>query len=134
MSEHRKRTRSDCEPQIGMTSMIDVVFLLLVFFIVTMEPLDLLAKLPIQRPQPSDVKDVHTPPAFTLTITTQGYLANGKRVELDYIDSYLKRMSSKFGMDEALIICYGNSEHSKLVQALNVCMKNNVTNLSLSSR
>ncbi len=134
MSEHTKRVRSNCEPQLGMTSMIDVVFLLLVFFIVTMEPRNLLAKLPIQRPQPSEERDVPTPPAFTLTITSEGYLANGKRVDLDFVDGYLEDMNSKFGMDAAMIICHSDSDHSKLVRALDIFMKNSVTNLSLSSR
>lgn len=133
MSEHRRRVRSRYEPISGMTSMIDVVFLLLVFFIVTIDPTDLMAKLPVDRPQPSP-GDPSIPPAFTLTITETGYIANGKRVSLESVDQYLNRMHSKFGLDEAHIICHGQSEHSRLVKALDVCAKNEITNLSLSSR
>ena len=133
MSQHKRRVRSSYEPISGMTSMIDVVFLLLVFFIVTIEPMDLLAKLPVDRPQPSD-EPPPVPPALTLTVTETGYLANGKRVSLQTVDEYLQRMNSRFGLDEAHIICHGQSEHRRLIQALDICMKNNVTNLSMSSR
>lgn len=132
MSNHLKRGTSYLEPEIGMTPMIDVVFLLLVFFVVTFKPMELLAHLPLDRPQAGDGSS--EPPAFTLTILESGYLANNKRVSLDQVDRYLNRMHSKFGVDSLLIICHDQSAHSSLMQALDVCAKNGVDEISLFSR
>jgi biopolymer transport protein ExbD len=133
MPDKKRRVRSTVEPQMGMTSMIDVVFLILVFFVVTFEPMDVLGKLPFDRPQDSDTPG-EPPPAFTLTVTETGYLANGKRLSLDRVDRYLKKMSTNFGMDSLLIICHDESQHTKLIQALDICAKNDITNISVMSR
>ena len=132
MPEHKRRGRTEVEPQIGMTSMIDVVFLILVFFVVTFKPLDILGRLPFDRPQASNQPG--EPPALTLTVTETGYLANGKRVSLDNIDKYLHKMSDKFGMDRLHIVCHDQSQHTKLIKALDICAKNDITKISLVSR
>ncbi len=132
MPDKKRRVRSTVEPQMGMTSMIDVVFLILVFFVVTFEPMDVLGKLPFDRPAASNKPG--EPPAFTLTVMETGYLGNGKRVSLDRVDRYLKKMSSQFGLDSLMIICHDESQHTKLIQALDVCAKNDITNISVMSR
>lgn len=132
MTEHARRVRTSTEPEIGMTPMIDVVFLLLIFFVVTFKPMELLANLPFDRPAPGDGHS--EPPAFTLTVSESGYLANNKRVSLDQVDRYLKNMHSKFGMDSLLIVCHDKSEHSSLIKALDICAKNGIDKISLFSR
>jgi biopolymer transport protein ExbD len=113
--------------------MIDVVFLLLVFFIVTLDPADLLASLPVSRPRLATSEKVKEPPAFRLTVSADRYEVNGQIVDLKYIDWYLREKHRKLGADDALIICEGESQHSRLLQALDVFEKNKVTNLSLIS-
>ena len=132
MPDKKRRVRSSVEPQMGMTSMIDVVFLVLVFFVVTFEPMDVLGKLPFDRPQGSNTPG--DPPTFTLTVMETGYLGNGKRISLNRVDRYLKKMSSGFGMDSLTIICHDESQHTKLIQALDICAKNDITNISVMSR
>ena len=90
--------------------------------------------MPVQRPTPPKTPTEPMPHSFRLTVMKDGYTANGKRVELDYVDWYLGEMRTKYGMTEALVICHGDAPHSRLIKALDVFMKNDVTQLSLVSR
>lgn len=134
MTQKRRRSRSCSEPNSAMTSMIDVVFLLLVFFIVTLDPSNLLASLPVSRPKMDKSASVKEPPAFRLTVSADRYQVNGQTVDLNYVDWYLREKHRKLGADDALIICEGDSQHSRLLQALDVFEKNEITNLSLISK
>lgn len=135
MLAKRKRYREYSEPHSAMTSMIDVVFLLMVFFIITLEPEDLLASMPVSRPAPpTDEVEIHVPPpALRFTVAKDRYLINGKTVDLDYVDWYLHK-HRRLGADDAVIVCEGDADHGRFIRAMDIFMKNDVTNLSLMSR
>ena len=50
MHAGRRERKREAGARLEMTPMIDVVFLLLVFFVVTVQPKELLAKLEVSRP------------------------------------------------------------------------------------
>ncbi len=131
----RRRCRQYSEPQSAMTSMIDVVFLLMVFFIITLDPDDLLASMPVSRPAPEKEVTTEVPPStLRFTVMKDRYLINGKTVDLDYVDWYLRTRHRRLGADDAIIVCEGEADHGRLIRALDVFMKNDVTNLSMMSR
>jgi biopolymer transport protein ExbD len=116
--------------------MIDVVFLLMVFFIITLDPDDIMASIPVSRPAPpkDEFKIEKEPPALRLTVTRDQYLVDGKIVDLDYVDWFLHTKYRKLGADDALILCEGDADHGRLIRAMDIFMKNDVTNLSLMSK
>ena len=132
--KQRKRKGGE-NPKLEMTPMIDVVFQLLIFFIVTLEQEDILSHLDISRPAPESDKPPEEQPEDLLTILVyeSGYVLKGKRVSLDELDRKLTRLSSFSKNISVIIKCTGGSRHSTLVKLLDRCAKAGLRNLSVFS-
>ena len=138
--KYKKRKRKQGEqPKLEMTPMIDVVFQLLIFFIVTLKQEDILAHLDVNRPAP----DSKPPPEKVNLLEImvyderklggEGYAIQGKKVSLRIIDRRLKRLA-RFSPNMSVIIkCEGSSRHVNLVKLLNVCADAGLNNLSVFS-
>ena len=132
----RKRSRSRGEAaKLEMTPMIDVVFQLLIFFIVTLKPEDILSHLDVSRPAPDpnakqeeQVKDL-----LTITVAPDGFFFRGRRVGPKTLERHLGRLASYSQNVSVIIQCMGDSSHSKLVELLNICSKVGLKNLSVFS-
>jgi biopolymer transport protein ExbD len=138
MGRKRKRNKGDAA-QLEMTPMIDVVFQLLIFFIVTLKQEDLLSKLNVARPAPDPdaTPEDQVEDLLTILVDSQGYGLNGRpfrgRSGLAAIDKYLKRMASFSKNTTVVIKCTGDSPHLHLVQLLNICAREGLTQLSVFS-
>jgi biopolymer transport protein ExbD len=119
--------------------MIDVVFQLLIFFIVTLKQEDILAHLDVNRPAP----DTKPPPEEVNLLEImvyderklggEGFSMQGKKVSLNFIERKLKRLA-RFSPNMSVIIkCHGDSRHVNLIQLLNVCADAGLSNLSVFS-
>ena len=136
----RKSKRKEVEqPTLEMTPMIDVVFQLLIFFIVTLKQEDILAHLDVNRPAP----DTKPPPEEVNLLEImvyderklggEGFSMQGKKVSLNFIERKLKRLA-RFSPNMSVIIkCHGDSRHVNLIQLLNVCADAGLSNLSVFS-
>ena len=132
----RKRSRKKGEaPKLEMTPMIDVVFQLLIFFIVTLKQEDILSHLDVSRPAPDPnqkpiekIEDL-----LTITVYQKGFVLNGKKVNRDTLDIRLTKLASFSKTLSVVIKCTGNSPHQHLVELLDICAKNELTNLSVFS-
>ena len=127
----RRRERSKAEVRLELTPMVDVIFLLLVFFVLAIKPADVLAKLDTNRAK--HVGD----PSFTLVrieVMPEGYVVNGRRVSLEKLDEALTRLGSLTNEYTILVVCSSSSLHSQLVQVLDLCAKANLDKISLASR
>ncbi len=132
----RKRKKNKGEAaKLEMTPMIDVVFQLLIFFIVTLKQEDILSHLDVSRPAPSKETKQEAQPDELLTIMvfSGGYIMNGQRFTIGAIDKKLTKVAS-FSKDVPVIIkCTPDSPHGRLIALLNVCSKNDLNNLSVFS-
>lgn len=140
MSKRRRRERNKGEAaKLEMTPMIDVVFQLLIFFIVTLKPEDILANLNISRPapDPSAVPDEQVKDMLTIIVERQGYVLNGRPyfgpAGLAAIDRHLTRIASFSRTTTVIIKCTADSPHRHLVRLLNICAREGMTNLSVFS-
>ncbi|MDP6631229.1 MAG: biopolymer transporter ExbD [Kiritimatiellia bacterium] len=130
----RKRRETDAA-QLEMTPMIDVVFQLLIFFIVTLKQEDILSHLDVSRPSPDpdtpveqDFKDL-----LTITVHRYGYMLKGKVRTVNQLERDLTRLAG-FSKDLSVIIrCTGDSQHERLVKVLNICAKVGLKKLSVFS-
>lgn len=133
MAYVRKRNKGE-SPKLDMTPMIDVVFQLLIFFVVTIKQEDILSKLSAARPAPDkNARPDKQPDLITIVVAPQGFVFNGRLVSLDELDRRVKRYSDLSKTAMIVIKCTADSPHAFLVQALDICNKHGMTNLSIFS-
>jgi biopolymer transport protein ExbD len=118
-----------------MTPMIDVVFQLLIFFVVTLKQEDILSHLDVSRPAPDpDVKpEQQVQDLLNITVFGDGYVLKGRRVSLQELDRQMTRLASFSKKISVIIRCTADSPHSRLVQLLDVCAKTGLENIAVFS-
>jgi biopolymer transport protein ExbD len=133
MAYQRKRNKGET-PKLDMTPMIDVVFQLLIFFVVTLKQEDILSKLTAARPapDPNANKENQIEP-ITIIVAPQGFLFSGRPMRLAELDRQMERMSGFSKTAMVVIKCTADSPHAFLVQALDICNKHGMANLSIFS-
>ena len=131
MSRHDRYGRSRTETHLEMTAMIDVVFLLLIFFVVVFRPVDLLATLDVDRSSggPSGEK-----PILEITVEKDGCRVNGNPVGLAELDAGLRRLGSLSAAQRIMVSCAPASPHEGLIRVLDLCARYNITDIALVSR
>jgi biopolymer transport protein ExbD len=131
----KKRQRKGLgeKAQLEMTPMIDVVFQLLIFFVVTIKQEDLLSHLDVTRPSAPQEEKQPDQDLLQITVYKQGFVLQGRPVNLKELDRQLTRISSYSKSVSVVIKCTGDSPHAFLVQLLDVCSKAELKNLNLFS-
>ena len=134
MAYQRKQNKGE-SPKLDMTPMIDVVFQLLIFFVVTLKQEDILAKLSAARPAPNTDEEVKNkdPELLNVIVAPQGCILNGRPMRLPELDRGIERFSGYSKSAMVIIKCTADSPHAFLVQVLDVCNKHGMTNLSIFS-
>ncbi len=130
----RKRRPADAA-ELEMTPMIDVVFQLLIFFLVTLKQEDILSHLDVSRPAPDPkakqeetIKDL-----LTVTIHRYGYMLKGKNRTIEQLERDLTRLASFSKSVSVIIRCTSDSQHERLINVLNICAKVGLKKLSVFS-
>jgi biopolymer transport protein ExbD len=134
MAYQRKQNKGE-SPKLDMTPMIDVVFQLLIFFVVTLKQEDILAKLSAARPAPNTdttVRD-NPPELINVIVAPQGFIFNGRPMRLPELDRGIERLAGYSKTAMVIIKCTADSPHAMLIQVLDVCNKHGMTNLSIFS-
>jgi len=132
MKRHNRKARRVEDSTLSMTAMIDMVFLLLVFFIMVAEPRDVNAKLPASRPG-TDTEPIDFP-LVRIDISTDGYMMNQKRVNLGQMDQFLVKLA-RISKDQSILVTSTmDADHSHLIKVLDLCSKAELENISLMSR
>ncbi len=131
----RKRKKPDMPAgQLEMTPMIDVVFQLLIYFIVTIKPVDVVTNLDVFRPAPDpNAKPEVLKPPFRIGIYQDGYTVNDNTATLETLDSALTKMAAIDAGQTIMITVSAFSDHGNLIRALDLCAKNGLTSLSVVS-
>ncbi len=115
--------------------MIDVVFQLLIFFIVTIKPEDILSRLNVSRPQPDKTANPEKQPDLvTITIHPTGYLwGKGYPISLPELRRKLTQMATYSRTTTIIVKCTMDSYHGKLVKVLDACSQAKLENISVFS-
>jgi biopolymer transport protein ExbD len=132
--------KQQSDPKLDMTPMIDVVFELIIFFVVTIKQEDIFSQLTVNRPaaprQGQQSEDI------TVTIeiarrhdgNANGVLIYNKnevtRAELSAKLSDIARTSKKTPI---IVKCAGNSPHKALVDVIDICNKHQLYSVSVFS-
>ena len=121
-------------PQLDMTPMIDVVFELIIFFVVTIKQEDLFSKLNANRPAPNDKPtQVVEDTTIKIQVGPGGLVYNNRGVSLKELKRNLKQAASIDKKTTVLLQCTLNSPHKFLVDALDACAEQGLQNLSIFS-
>lgn len=132
--KRKRRRRSADQVALEMTPMIDVVFQLLIFFIVTLKQEDILAHLDVSRPAPDpSTKEEQVQDLLTIMIHRDGFILRGRRISLARLDRHLSRLASYSKNISVIIKCTADSQHERLVQVLDLCAKAGLRNISVFS-
>ena len=114
--------------------MIDVVFQLLIFFVVTIKQEDILSQLSAARPAPDkNAKPDKQPDLLNIIVAPQGFIFNGTPMSKAALDRRIEQYSKLSKTAMIVIKCTADSPHGLLVQALDICNKHGMMNLSIFS-
>lgn len=135
MARERKRDTSGESGELNMTAMIDVVFQLLIFFLVTQKPIDTMANLDVFRPSPEKKQEqMQTPPKMIrIQIYADGFTINDRPVGLPEMEGLLAKLAGIDKNQTIMIMCAAQSKHQDLVRVLDLCAKTGLVNLSVIS-
>ena len=124
-------------PQLDMTPMIDVVFELIIFFVVTIKQEDLFTRLNANRPAPaSGSSSSESDTTVTIEIgrgkDANGVLVYNKReVKRSELDQNLREVARTSKKTPIIIKCSEDSPHKALVDALDICYRNQLFSVSI---
>jgi biopolymer transport protein ExbD len=128
-------------PQLDMTPMIDVVFELIIFFVVTIKQEDIFSKLNCNRPAPATGQATEKDD-ITVNIeigrrydgSPQGVILYNKReVRRTELDAALRDIARTSTKTPVIVKCTGDSPHKALVDVLDICYHNNLFSVSVFS-
>jgi len=121
-------------PKAEMTPMIDVVFQLMIFFVVTIKQEDIYSKLNANRPAPNQASSSESNDTqIKIDIGYSGLIFNGRGVRMSELKSNLKQLSATSKNATVLIRCTMDSPHGRLVDVLDACNQYGMHNLSIFS-
>ncbi|MBM4164206.1 MAG: hypothetical protein FJ222_07175 [Lentisphaerae bacterium] len=134
MKVRRKRRITNDQPQLEMTPMIDVVFQLLIFFIVTIKQEDIYSMLAAAAPAADPDASPTTPPTvLNIEINKTGFIFRGTPVSKALLERRLASIAEYDKKVSVVLRCTGDSPHKFLVQTLDICHKLELTNLAIFS-
>lgn len=130
--------KEQSDPKLDMTPMIDVVFELIIFFVVTIKQEDIFSQLTVNRPAaPNEGKQSED---ITVTIEiAQSSNANGviiynkKEVSRADLSAKLADIARTSKKTPIIVKCAGNSPHKALVDVIDICNRHQLYSVSVFS-
>jgi len=124
------------EPQLNLTSMIDIVFLLIIFFMVGTQFTQAEREFDIQLPTTSDAQPLsNLPDDVIINVRENGEVVVERKVlTLQELKEKLELLTEKYA-DQAIIIRgEGQGPYQNVISVMAACRKAKVKNLSLASQ
>jgi biopolymer transport protein ExbD len=131
----RNRTLKQRMESIPLTPMIDVVFQLLIFFVLTFELQDRLTEMKVERPGPGEGGSIN-PDTITVHAVAPGdspFTLNERAVSLDHLRTYVNTLADLDPEQTVIIKATPQSRHKDLVTLLNLMSDAGLKNISLFS-
>ena len=123
-------------PQLDMTPMIDVVFELIIVFVVTIKSEDMFSRLNANRPAPSNGSPSESDTTVTIQIgrgrdANGAIVYNGREVKRKELDANLHEVSRTSKKTPIIVRAATDSPHKALVDVLDICYRNELFSVSI---
>lgn len=131
----RRFSGTETDIEVSMTPMIDVVFQLLIYFLVTFSAADLLSFLDISRPAPEVGKSESPPSAdmIRIAVLADGFSINGRTASGEELRTLVGKLASVSKEQTVAVNCADDALHGRLIQVLDWCAENGLSNLAVMS-
>ena len=130
------KTHLDEQPSLNLTPMIDIVFLLIIFFMVGTKFTELERKIALQVPQVSDVKTLSpAPEKRIINVYRDGRVALDRRfVTLEQLTARLQTARSEY--EQLGVVVRGDADGSfqNVANVLGACRQAGVSKMGISVR
>lgn len=135
----RKRKRElSSQDSTPISAMIDIVFLLLIYFILTQKPIIEDTRLnfsPACRGKSAAQSSAISVFAFLeINENTETYLFNGQAISREQLPTYLNHIGKNNKETQLIIFCADNVKHADLVKALDLCRLSSLSNISIMAK
>mgnify|MGYP000186301052 FL=1 len=135
----RKRKRElSSQDSTPISAMIDIVFLLLIYFILTQKPIIEDTRLnfsPARRGKSAAQSSAISDFAFLeINENTETYLFNGQAISREQLPTYLNHIGKNNKENQLIIFCADNVKHADLVKALDLCRLSSLSNISIMAK
>lgn len=119
---------------VPMTPMIDVVFQMLIYFVLTFEIPDKMSQMQVWRPAgQSASKDQPEFDPMRITVYDGYYALNDTRVSLQTLEKTFNRLADLNPGQNMIVVATADSKHKHLVAVLNLLNKAGLESISLLS-
>ena len=117
--KRKKHTSAEDEAQIDMTPMLDIVFIMLIFFIVTTSFVKEKG-LDVNRPEDNQAKNDKPSKALSIRIGADGsIMMGGREVDIRRVVANTQTYLAENNTDSAAIQAHEDSEHGTVVEVMN---------------
>lgn len=119
---------------VPMTPMIDVVFQMLIYFVLTFEIPDKMSQMQVWRPAGQSSPPTSEPIELMRITVYNGYYAlNDTRVSLETLERTFNRLADLNPTQNMIVVATADSKHKELVAVLNLLNKAGLQSISLLS-
>ena len=125
--------RSSVKTNLELTSLIDVVFLLLIFFMIASTFAKVITKLDIQLPKSRAVVPQEKEETI-IEIAADGRLAlNGKELTIEELDTSLAEIGNK--TPDQVVVIKADQEviYGRVIKVMGICKSNNLEKLGMAA-
>ena len=124
------------EPAINLTPMIDVVFLLIIFFMVGAQFTEIERQLDVQLPTATGVEPLTArPDPITVTVTEIGEISIGDKVyQLAELEEFLLKARENYPDQAVLVRGAAQGPYQNVIDVLAVCRRVEIGTVNLAYR
>ncbi len=118
---------------LSLTSLIDVIFLLLIFFMVTTTLIDPTKKLEIQLPEAKAASPDSKSIPITIELGRRGAVTlNGKAVRLNTLERRLKQLAKENRKKSAIVRADRRLDYGQVVKVLGICRASGIFDIGIA--
>lgn len=129
--KRKKHTSADDEAQIDMTPMLDIVFIMLIFFIVTTSFVKEKG-LEVNRPKENQNQVNQPSKALSIRIDELGKIVmNGREVDIRRVVANIQTFLAENNTDSAAIQAHENTEHGIVVEVMDQAKEAGIAKVSV---
>ncbi len=137
MKKTKRKTPAALDDSTQVSAMIDIVFLLLIYFILTQKPIiedTLLGFTPSARSNTASATVTGEFITIELTANSDSCRFNGSEISLRQLSQCLEGIGKHETKTKVIVFCDDEVKHLKLVEVLDACRQHQLTDINVMAR